>query len=223
MSAIRATIVVRKVAPDGTVSTFAGGGTADPRLGGAAIDARILGPSGLTFDAAGGLLIAAQGTSQIFRVSPDGNVSHVAGDGLVRFAGDGGPATLASFNLPRDVAVDPSGNIYISDSANARVRVLPVALPTIGATPASLSFTVRAGDPSPAPQQVRSRWLGGRSPVYDPHQRCVHFGNRVRRLHSFHSQHHCDSRNARSRKLRRLGDHHRLGSPELHPSIFRCP
>src|SRR4029077_1940363 len=69
-------------------------------------------------------------------------------------AGDGGPAQAASLNNPFGLAADNAGNIYIADRSNFRVRIIPKALPTLTASPASLNFTVRSGDAPPKPQQV---------------------------------------------------------------------
>ncbi|HMD70866.1 MAG TPA: IPT/TIG domain-containing protein [Bryobacteraceae bacterium] len=114
---------VRRVAPDGTASLFAG--TGDPGYsgdGGPARQARLSAPSALALDAAGNLYVAERGNSVIRKVSPAGIIQTVAGDGIAGFGGEGGPATSARIALPDGVAVDSSGNIYISDTANHRIR-----------------------------------------------------------------------------------------------------
>jgi sugar lactone lactonase YvrE len=58
----------------------------------------------------------------VFRVSTDGIIHVVAGNGIAGFSGDGGPATSASLSGPRSIAVDPAGNILISDYGNGRIR-----------------------------------------------------------------------------------------------------
>jgi uncharacterized protein (TIGR03437 family) len=76
----------------------------------------------LAVDVAGNLYIADADNEMVFRVSPTGSFSIIAGNGFVGFSGDGGPAINASLNTPAGVAVDKTGNIYIADSRNHRVR-----------------------------------------------------------------------------------------------------
>ena len=118
--------VVRKVSPDGTISTVAGTGTRGYLGdGGAARDAWLNGPEGVTVDAAGTLYIADTYNGRIRRVGTDGIISTVAGVGSTGFySGDGGPAKSAALSLPTDVAVDRAGNLYIADFGNTRVRVV---------------------------------------------------------------------------------------------------
>lgn len=58
----------------------------------------------------------------IYRVNPDGKLSVVAGNGVVGFSGDGGPAVNASLRYPAGLALDQDGNLFISDTTNYRVR-----------------------------------------------------------------------------------------------------
>jgi hypothetical protein len=60
--------------------------------------------------------------NRVRRISPDGIITTVAGDGVARFAGDGGPATIASLQAPICVAAARDGTLYIADSANNSVR-----------------------------------------------------------------------------------------------------
>src|ERR1051326_8829923 len=74
----------------------------------------------------GNLLIADTGNHRIREVTPDGFIKTVAGNGNAGFSGDGWPATQAQLNDPFDGAIDPSGNLYIADNYNHRVRkVIP--------------------------------------------------------------------------------------------------
>ena len=59
---------------------------------------------------------------RIRKVDTSGIITTVAGDGVRDYSGDGGPATAASLNWPRDVAVDSAGNLYIADADNYRIR-----------------------------------------------------------------------------------------------------
>jgi len=114
---------VRMVSPDGIIKTVAGnplpGGTGD---GGPAVGAFLFLPLGIAVDGKGNLYIAESGTSRIRMVTPAGTISTVAGNGTAGYAGDGGPAPLAKLNAPFGVAVDKSGNLYIADYDNYRIR-----------------------------------------------------------------------------------------------------
>ncbi len=112
---------VSRVASDGTVNNFAG--TGHPgfcREGGPATSAWLFAPQGLTFDAAGNLYIADSTNNRVRKVTPGGTITTVAG-GTYGSAGDGGPATSAAI-LPYSIAVDKSGNLYIVDTPNCRLR-----------------------------------------------------------------------------------------------------
>lgn len=81
------------------------------------------GPTGIAFDAAGNLYVAEAYGNEIEMVAATTKlVTWVGGTGAAAFGGDGGPWLKASFNSPRDFAIDPSGIIYIADSHNNRVR-----------------------------------------------------------------------------------------------------
>ncbi len=113
--------VIRKVDTNGIITTVAGGGNDGLGDGGAATNASLSGPSGVAVDASGNLFIADLDNSRIRKVDTNGIITTVAGggnDGL----GDGGAATNASLNWPSGVAVDASGNLFIADSANSRIR-----------------------------------------------------------------------------------------------------
>jgi uncharacterized protein (TIGR03437 family) len=115
---------VRKVAPNGVITTAVGVGLEDfGGDGGQATAARLSRPRGLAFDAAGNLFIADSGNSRIRRVDArTGVITTVAGNGAKDFGGDGGPATQASLDLPVDVAVDGAGALFIVDRVNKRIR-----------------------------------------------------------------------------------------------------
>jgi uncharacterized protein (TIGR03437 family) len=109
---------VRKIAPDGSITTFAGTGT--PGFagdGGSAAAAQLNQPYGLAFDRAGNLYIADLGNARVRRVTSDGLIQTVAGGGtLPAFSdGQGGPALSAQLTQPRNVALDGAGSLYISD------------------------------------------------------------------------------------------------------------
>jgi uncharacterized protein (TIGR03437 family) len=102
--------------------------------GGPAVDASLGDPTGVAVDAAGNVYIADTFNSRIRKVTPDGIISTVAGDGIQAYFGDGGLATNATLYFPHDVALDSSGNLYISDTFNNVVRMLKPAPPAIFAS-----------------------------------------------------------------------------------------
>jgi uncharacterized protein (TIGR03437 family) len=111
---------VRKVASDGTITTVAGGGYPTLGDGGPATSAWLYGPSDVAVDGAGNLYIADTLNNRIRMVS-NGIITTVAGGGS---GGDNGPASQAALSGPTGVAVDSSGNIYIADTNDQRVRVV---------------------------------------------------------------------------------------------------
>jgi sugar lactone lactonase YvrE len=140
---------IRRVDGSGTITTVAGNGTGGfAGDGGSAILAELNVPQGIAVDTAGNLYIADLFNSRIRKVDGTGIITTVAGGGTVGFAGDGGPATSASLNEPTGVAVDRSGNLYIADTVNTRVR--KVDSQGIITTLAGSSVAGFAGDNGPA-------------------------------------------------------------------------
>ncbi len=76
----------------------------------------------LSLDGAGNLVAA--GGAHVYRVLVSGAITTIAGDGAYWYRGDGGPATKARLNAPSGVALDASGNLWIADTGNARVRMV---------------------------------------------------------------------------------------------------
>ena len=114
---------VRRVSPTGTITTVAGNGTYRLSSDGiAATSAALNIPSGVTVDPAGNLYIAENQRPRVRRVGANGVVQTVAGSGQQGFSGEGVPATTASLFSPSRLAIDPGGNLYISDNALNRVR-----------------------------------------------------------------------------------------------------
>ncbi len=118
--------VIRKINTSGIISTIAGVAGSIPSYsgdGGPATAAHFGNVWGITVDGAGNVLVADQINSCIRKISTTGIITSIAGTpGFLGFAGDGGPATAARLNNPTGVAVDPTGNIFIADWANNRVR-----------------------------------------------------------------------------------------------------
>ena len=116
---------IRKVGTDGNINTFAGSGNLGfSGDGGPATNAGINRPQGIAIDKAGNLFIADTLNHRVRKVTPDGTISTVAGNGNGTETGDGGPATKASLYYPKGLAVDRSGNLFISDWLNSRIRVV---------------------------------------------------------------------------------------------------
>ncbi|WP_236053940.1 NHL repeat-containing protein [Streptomyces musisoli] len=114
---------VRKVTPDGIITTVAGNGQAGfVSDGGPAVATRLNSPQSVAVDGAGNLFIADYSNHRVRKVAPDGIITTVAGNGQAGFVSDGGPAVATRLNYPMGVAVDRSGNLYIADHYNHRVR-----------------------------------------------------------------------------------------------------
>ena len=105
------------------VTPFAGNATSGcSGDGGPAIDAQLEYPEGLAVDAQGNIYIADSVCNCIRKVDAEGIVTTVAGNGAAGYSGDGGPATEAMLNGPKNIVVDNKGNIFITDFWNNRVR-----------------------------------------------------------------------------------------------------
>ena len=115
---------VRRIGTDGNITTVAGGGQSGNGDGGPATSAMLLGPRNLALDAAGNLYISEFDGHRVREVSPAGVISTVAGTGIAGFSGDGGRAASAQLAFPAGLAFDGSGNLYIADTVNVRVRKL---------------------------------------------------------------------------------------------------
>ncbi len=116
---------IRKVTPAGIVGTAVGTGTpGSAGDGGLANAAMLNGPRGIALDGNNNLFIGDTGNNRIREVTPDGVIHTIAGQGPAGFAGDGGPATAARLNAPAGILLDGSGNLYVADFGNNRVREL---------------------------------------------------------------------------------------------------
>ena len=114
---------IRKINSSGIISTIAGNGTSGfSGDGAAATSAQLSFPEDVKVDAAGNVYIADVNNHRIRKINTSGTISTIAGNGTAGFSGDGFAATAANLNTPKGVAVDTSGNIYIADYANNRIR-----------------------------------------------------------------------------------------------------
>jgi sugar lactone lactonase YvrE len=129
---------VRKVTPDGIIHTVAGTGTEGfSGDGGSATSAALTAAWGVAVDAPGNLYFSDYAEAffggdscfyfldfgcRIRKVTPDGVINTIAGDGIEGFYGDGGPAAFAQLAFPAGLAVDAAGNLFVADSGNSRIR-----------------------------------------------------------------------------------------------------
>jgi mucin-19 len=116
---------IRKVAPNGVITTIAGNGTNGfSGDGGPGVAAQLSFPTRIALDGAGNVFISDTSNNRIRKLTPSGVISTVAGNGSRGFSGDGGAATAAQFFNPTGIAVDNSGNLFIADNGNTRVRMV---------------------------------------------------------------------------------------------------
>jgi ABC-type branched-subunit amino acid transport system substrate-binding protein len=112
---------IRRINPEGTVSTVAGTGIAG-YSDGPASSAQFDSPSGITLDSAGNLYVADSFNHSIRVVRPDGTVATLAGDGKAGYRD--GSAEQAQFNLPTGIALSNTGVLYVADTGNNRIRAI---------------------------------------------------------------------------------------------------
>ena len=141
-------LMIMRVGPDGVLSVVAGTGiNFSAGDGGLAINACITTPVAIAVDGQGNLYIG-EIANFIRKVTPDGIITTIAGDGEAGFSGDGGPAADAEFNTIAGLAVDAAGNLFVADRGNNRIRkITPDGMIT---TIAGTGAPGIAGDNGPA-------------------------------------------------------------------------
>ena len=150
---------VRKVDTSGTITTVAGTGELGfSGDGGPATEAQFHFPGAVALDGAGNVYISDYNDHRIRKVDAMGTITTIAGTGVRGFSGDGGPATEAQLNLPFGVAVDGTGNLYVADRVNHRVRKVD-AMGTI-TTIAGTGDRGFSGDGGPATEAQINRPFG---------------------------------------------------------------
>jgi sugar lactone lactonase YvrE len=112
---------IRKITPTGVVSTYAGTGVAG-YINGTASAATFSNPSGVAVDAIGNVFVADFANHKIRKITPDGIVSTFAGSTTNLSGSVDGTGTSARFNNPTGIAVDASGNVFVADRVNNKIR-----------------------------------------------------------------------------------------------------
>jgi sugar lactone lactonase YvrE len=138
---------IRKIV-GGTITTVAGSGTATFSGDGGAATSAGMNPVAVRVDASGNLYIVDLFNSRVRKVSTSGVINTIAGNGTFGFSGDGGAGTSAQLYLPEDLALDASGNLYIADTGNNRIRIVGTSTTTgctYTTTPNSLQPTTAGG------------------------------------------------------------------------------
>jgi hypothetical protein len=139
---------IRKVTPDGIITTIAGTGTAGfGGDGGPAIAARLNRPRAPGVDSGNNLYFSDRFNNRIRKITPAGIMTTVVGNGTSGSGGDAGPAINAQLGSPEAIALDSADNLFIADTGNNRIRkvtggvITTVSLTTVGgAVPLSIEF-----------------------------------------------------------------------------------
>jgi len=107
-----------------TITTIAGGTPPPIKPRTRAIAQQVASPNSVAVAANGVFYAASAHENRVYRVDREGTVSIAAGTGKAGFSGDGGPATAADLNSPVGLALDTTGNLFIVDGGNSRIRVV---------------------------------------------------------------------------------------------------
>jgi sugar lactone lactonase YvrE len=146
---------IRRVASDGTISTFAGTGDAGfSGDGGPATGARLSAPTGIAVAPDGSVYIADSSNHRVRRVAPNGVIETVAGNGNPGYNGDGIDALTASLRRPIDVTATASGDVIVADRDNHRVRRIDVTGTVAPPPPVNPVNTPPVVDPAVKPRLV---------------------------------------------------------------------
>jgi sugar lactone lactonase YvrE len=152
---------IRKVAPDGTIATIAGNGKTccyndGAGDGGPATAAQLFWPYQLAADSSGSVYIGEWNTCRVRRISADGIITTVVGNGKCRYSGDGGPAVSAEIGAPWGLAFDASDNLYMTDAipgddiVPSATHIRKVSADGIITTVAGAGEVAYSGDGGPA-------------------------------------------------------------------------
>ena len=135
----RGNAVIRKVDASGTITTFAGSNSVDLNGNGEDSDSEFNEPFALAVDQNGNVYVADAGDNVVDEINPTtGAITTIAGTGDLGFSGDAGSAIAAELSGPSGVAVDQSGNVYIADTGNVRLREVIPTTPSVTISPGTL-------------------------------------------------------------------------------------
>lgn len=160
---------IRRIDPDGIIHTFAGTGEkGDFGDGGPAVDARLSwadgsnpNPGGAVLHHEGKIYVADTDNHRVRVIDRQtGIIDAFAGTGAPGYAGDGGPATEAELQGPRDMAIGPDGDLYIADTDNGTVRAIDLADGTIRTVVGTGTLGLSDDEPLPATQTPLRRPFG---------------------------------------------------------------
>ncbi|WCT12615.1 hypothetical protein [Mucilaginibacter jinjuensis] len=112
--------VIRKITPAGVVSTFCGSGT-NGHVDGPANIAQFSSPNAIAVDKSGNVYVTDQGSNLIIKITPDGTATTLAGIGAPGYVNSSSPLK-AAFNNMQGIAVDATGNVFVADVGNNRIR-----------------------------------------------------------------------------------------------------
>jgi trimeric autotransporter adhesin len=152
---------IRKISTTGVISTIAGTGMGGfSGDGGSAVTAQINQPAGLAIDTSGNIYFCDNANCRVRRIAAvTGIITTIAGTGVAGFNGDGIPASAAQLNYPQGLEIDKSGNIYISDGVNHRVRKIDIS--GVISTIAGDGSVSGGGDGVPATATACNAWNVG--------------------------------------------------------------
>ncbi|HWY98003.1 MAG TPA: T9SS type A sorting domain-containing protein, partial [Bacteroidia bacterium] len=140
---------IREITTAGIINTIAGNGNYGfSGDGGQATNASFKDPTGISLDDTGNIFVTDVFNNRVRKINTSGVITTIAGNGIAGFSGDGGQATLASLYYPTGIAIDDSGNVYIADEDNNRIR--KVNTKGIITTVAGNGTASYAGDGGPA-------------------------------------------------------------------------
>ncbi len=168
------THTIRKITPDGTVTTMAGTAGIPGDTDGTGTDAQFWRPYGLTLDLDGNILIADEWNHKIKKMTPGGVVTTLAGTGELGL--QNGSAEQATFNYPWDVTIDKQGNIYVTDGYNYVLRKIKTDnnITTFAGTPLTYG-----GANGPA---AIATFNGAASIAFNGYDDCIYIGDAYNHL-----------------------------------------
>jgi sugar lactone lactonase YvrE len=157
---------VRKVSPDGTITTVAGTGEVGySGDGGPATKAKLNGAGAVAVDREGNLYISDGATYRIRKVDKDGIIHTIAGTGESGYSGDGGSATSAQLREPNNMTFDARGNLYLADYSSVR-KIDPSGTITTFAGTGQAGFSGDGGPATEAKLTALDVALDGRGNMY---------------------------------------------------------